>query len=82
MIDRPQGMDYVLNQSEGDCTMATVMEKEEAHKLVDRLPESATWDDLMHEIYVRETIERGLADSRAVRTKSVKEVRAKYGLRE
>ena len=62
--------------------MATVMEKEEAHKLVDRLPESATWDDLMHEIYVRETIERGLADSRAVRTKSVKEVRAKYGLRE
>lgn len=62
--------------------MATIMGKEEAHKLVDRLPESATWDDLMHEIYVRETIERGLTDSRADRTKSVREVRAKYGLRE
>jgi hypothetical protein len=62
--------------------MSTVMEKEEAHKLVDRLPERATWDDLMHEIYVRETIERGLADRRADRTKNVREVRAKYGLPE
>lgn len=62
--------------------MSTVMQKEEAHKLVDRLPESATWDDLMHEIYVRETIERGLADSRAGRTTDVREVRARYGLPE
>jgi hypothetical protein len=62
--------------------MATAMEKEEAHSLVDRLPKSATWDDLMHEIYVRETIEHGLADSRAGRTKDGREVRAKYGLPE
>ncbi len=62
--------------------MSTVVQKEEAHKLVDRLPENATWDDLMHEIYVREAIERGLADSRSGRTKSVQEVRAKYGLPE
>ena len=62
--------------------MSTVMEKQEAHKLVDSLPESATWDDLMHEIYVRETIERGLADSRAGRTAEVRDVRAKYGLPE
>jgi hypothetical protein len=62
--------------------MATVMKKEEAHRLVDRLPDRATWDDLMHEIYVREVIERGLADSRAERTKHVREVRANYGLPE
>ncbi|WP_305043975.1 hypothetical protein [Geoalkalibacter sp.] len=62
--------------------MATLSVKEEAHKLVDRLPDDATWDDLMHEIYVRETIERGLADSRAGRTADVKNVRAKYGLGE
>ena len=62
--------------------MPTVVQKEEAHKLVDRLPANATWDDLMHEIYVREAIERGLADSRADRTKSVQEIRAKYGLPE
>ena len=36
----------------------------------------------MQQIYVRETIERGLADSNAGRTKDVKEVRAKYGLKE
>lgn len=62
--------------------MATVMEKEEAHKLVDRMPRNATWDDLMREIYVREAIERGLTDSRAGRTTEVKEVRRKYGLAE
>ena len=62
--------------------MPTVMEKEEAHKLVDRMPRNATWDDLMHEIYVREAIERGFADSKAGRTKDVREVRAKYGLPE
>ncbi len=62
--------------------MPTVMEKEEAHRLVERMPQNATWDDLMHEIYVREVIERGLADSKAGRTKEVREVRVKYGLSE
>ena len=62
--------------------MATTMEKDEAHRLIDRMPPGATWDDLMREIYVRETIKRGLADSNAGRTKDVKEVRAKYGLPE
>ncbi len=58
------------------------MEKEKAHKLIDRMPADATWDDLMHEIYVREAIEQGLADSEAGKTKDVKEVRAGYGLGE
>lgn len=62
--------------------MPTLVQKEDAHKLIDRLPENATWDDLMHEIYLHEAIDRGLADSRACRTKSVQEVRAKYGLPE
>ena len=56
--------------------------KEEAKRLIDRLPEDVTWDDLMHETYVRQAIEQGLADSKAGRTKSVQEVRAKYGLPE
>ena len=34
----------------------------------------------MHEIYVRQSIERGLADSLAGRTTSVEEVREKFGL--
>ncbi len=62
--------------------MSNVIRKEDAHKLVDQLPANATWDDLMHEIYVREVIERGMEDSNAVRTKDVKEIRKKYGLPE
>ena len=60
--------------------MSTIMEKDEAHRNIDQMSPNATWDDLMREIYVRETIERGLADSKAGRTKDVEEVRAKYGL--
>ena len=62
--------------------MPRVMKKEEAHRIIDKMPSNATWDDLIHEIYVRESIERGLADSDAGRIKDVKEVRAKYGLPE
>ncbi|RLJ17528.1 hypothetical protein DJ031_14560 [bacterium endosymbiont of Escarpia laminata] len=62
--------------------MSTVVRKKDAHRLVDQLPENATWEDLMHEIYVREAIESGLEDSRAGRTKDVKEIRGKHGLPE
>lgn len=54
--------------------------KEDAHRLVESLPPNATWEDLMYEIYVRQAIERGLADSEAGRIKPVEEIRAKYGL--
>lgn len=59
--------------------MENVSIKEEARRLVDQLPENSTWDDLMHEIYVRQAIERGLADSEAGRTTSVEDVREKFG---
>ncbi len=62
--------------------MSSVVRKDEAHKLIDQLPPDATWDDLMHEIYVREAIEKGLEDSKAGRTKDVAEIRRKYGLPE
>jgi len=58
------------------------MIKASAHELIDKLPEKATWDDLMREIYVREALERGLADSKAGRTKDVGEIRGKYELSE
>ncbi len=54
--------------------------KQEAYHLVEKLSESATWDDLMYEIYVRQTIEAGLEDSKAGRTVDVREVRARFGL--
>lgn len=56
--------------------------KEEARRLVDNLPEDVTWDDLMYQIYVRQTIESGLADSEANRVIEVKDVRKRFGLPE
>ncbi|HVX40039.1 MAG TPA: hypothetical protein VHB25_10735 [Gemmatimonadaceae bacterium] len=41
--------------------------KPDARQLVDSLPDSATWDDLAYEVYVRQAIERGLADADAGR---------------
>ena len=60
--------------------MATTDIKQEAHCLVDALPEDATWEDLMYEIYVLQAIEAGIADSEAGRRVDVKEVRARFGL--
>ncbi len=60
--------------------MAAAIIKNDAKKLIDRLPDDSTWEDLMHEIYVRQSIESGLADSKAGRTKDVKEVRKEFGL--
>jgi predicted transcriptional regulator len=60
--------------------MSSTNVKQEARRLVENLPENATWDDLMYEIYVRQAIKAGLADSEAGRTLDVKEVRAKFGL--
>lgn len=56
--------------------------KREAQKLVDDLPEDATWDDLMQRIYVRQAIEAGLKDSEVGRVMDVREVRNKFGLPE
>jgi hypothetical protein len=53
--------------------------KKDAYYLLEKLPDNATWDDLMYEIYVRQTIEAGIEDSKAGRTIDVKEVRAKCG---
>ena len=54
--------------------------KEEAHRLLDTLPEDSTWDDLMERIYVRQAVEAGLRDSDAGRTTPVEEVRKRFGL--
>ena len=62
--------------------MAERMRKDQAHKLIDRMAEDSTWDDLIQEIYVRQVIDQGLADSRAGRTTDVGDVRRKYGLAE
>lgn len=41
--------------------------KPDARQLIDSLPESATWDDLAYEIYVRQSIDAGVAHADAGR---------------
>ncbi len=62
--------------------MRTQNVKEEARRLVENLPEDVTWDDLMYQIYVRQTIEAGLADSEAGRVIEVEDIRKRFGLAE
>jgi hypothetical protein len=59
---------------------ATPSLKAEARRLVEQLPDDATWDDLLYEIYVRQSIEAGLRDCQEGRTLSVSEVRRRLGL--
>ncbi len=54
--------------------------KQEVYRLLDNLPDKATWDDLMCQIYVRQAIEAGLKDSDDGRTVEVNEVRERFGL--
>ena len=60
--------------------MATPSIKKEARRLVDHLPENPTWGDLVHEIYVRQAIETGLADSKAGGTTDEEHVGSSFGL--
>lgn len=60
--------------------METTNIKEEAKRLIDHLPENCTWEYLMHQIYVRQAIEAGLADSEQGQTTSAEDVREKFGL--
>ena len=56
--------------------------KSEAHRLVDQLPDNASWEDLIYQIYVRQSIEAGLRDAEADRVETVGDVRRSFGLPE
>lgn len=60
--------------------MATVNVKEEARRIVEALPENATWEDLIDRLYVRESIEAGIRDADAGHVVDVSVIRAEYGL--
>ncbi len=56
--------------------------KEEARRIVDQLPETATWEDLIYRISVRQSIEAGMKDAEEGRVESVEGVRRSFGLPE
>lgn len=52
-----------------------------AHELIDKLPDNASWDDMVYEIVTRREIEAGLADSAANRITRVEDVAKEFGLK-
>lgn len=61
--------------------MPTSNLKQQAHDLIDRLPDNAGWDDVVYEMVTRREIELGLADSEANRTTPVEDVAKEFGLK-
>lgn len=49
---------------------------EAARKIIEHLPDQASWDDIMYELYVKQKIEAGLADVRAGRVIDHAQVKA------
>jgi predicted transcriptional regulator len=56
--------------------MSTV--KEEARKLIEELPDQATWVDIMYEVYVRTKVEAGLKAAECGDIVAHDEVRQKF----
>jgi hypothetical protein len=54
--------------------------KKAAAKLVRELPETASWDDLMYEILVRQKIEAGLKDLKEGRAHDHGSIRREFGM--
>ena len=59
--------------------MPTSTPKQAARRLVDRLGDDASFDEIQYHLYVIEQIERGLADVEAGRTVSHADARERLG---
>lgn len=56
--------------------------KQQAHALIENLPDTATWDDVAYEADLRASIERGLADAQAGRVIAVEDMMKEFGIEE
>ena len=54
--------------------------RDEAIKMIARLPEEASWDEIMYKIYVKRKIEEGIKAADEGRTVSHEEVKEMFGL--
>lgn len=60
--------------------MAITTIKDEARRLIEGLPDDATWEDLQYQIYFRQAVDAGLKDSQEGRVISLEEARRRFGL--
>jgi hypothetical protein len=54
--------------------------KQEVRRIAEDLPEDATWDDVMEQVYVIQAIEAVLKANKEGRRRTDDEVRKSYGL--
>ena len=54
--------------------------REEVHKLADKLPPDADWNDVMYEVYVRQKIAEGLRDGEEGRVVGHEEVKKRFDI--
>ncbi len=52
--------------------------KNKAIHLINKLPDQATWDDIMYEIYVKQKIDEGLKAAEEGRTLTHEEVKKQF----
>ena len=52
--------------------------REEAHKLIDSLPEETSWDDLIYQLYVRKKIAKGIEAAEQGRVVPHDEVKKRF----
>ncbi len=55
--------------------------KDEAKKLIEKLPDTATWDDIMYELYVKKKIAAGLKAADEGRVVSHEDVKKRLAAR-
>lgn len=67
-------------ETAGDEDVPGTTIKDEAHRIVEQLPDDASWADLIYRLYVRQSIEAGLRDCETGRVEPVDEVRKSFGL--
>ncbi len=60
--------------------MVSTSIKDQARRLIDSLPDDATWEDLQYQIYFRQAVEAGLKDSQDGRKVTLEEARRRFGL--
>ncbi len=60
--------------------MSNASAKQQAHELIDQLPDNATWDEIAYRVEVHASIERGLAESESGRVTPQEEVEKRFGI--
>ena len=75
---RRDGVNVIEHGSIDSKQEAAMTVKEQAQALVEELPNDATWDDVMYQLYVRQKIALGIRAGEEGRVQSHEEVKRKF----